>query len=202
MNTLLPRYSIIFLDIDGVMNSDQYNRYKYNHKKREWGSIDPRECHRMARFCSKYNIKLVISSSWRNGNSWEKTYNEFLNEGFESLPYKHHGMKLLAPYIIGVTPYCKSRNRGEEIKVFFDIVDGKYPEYKKVMKNDFMISSYCIVDDDNDILESQMKNFVQTDPLIGLTRKNYDDILWILYRQEYKKCREDYEVFKKYVKQL
>ena len=47
-----------------------------------------------------------------------------------------------------------------------------------------------------------MNNFVQTNPLIGLTRKNYNEILWILYRQEYKKCREDFEVFKKYIKQL
>lgn len=202
MNSLLPKYSVIFLDIDGVMNSDQYNRYRCKHHKREWGGIDPRECHRMARFCKKYNIKLVISSSWRNGNSWEKTYKEFMNEGFEELPYKHHGMKYLAPYIIGVTPYCESRNRGEEIKAFFDIVDGKYPDFRKVMKDDFEISSYCIVDDDNDMLENQMNNFVQTDPLIGLTRKNYDEILWILYRQEYKKCREDFEVFKKYIKGL
>ena len=197
----MNKYSVIFLDIDGVMNSDQYNRYKYKHHIKKCGSIDPRECYRMARFCEKYNIKLIISSSWRNGNSWEATYKEFMNEGFEDLPYRHHGMKILAPYIIGVTPYCESRNRGEEIQAFFDIIDGKYPEYKKVMKEDFEISSYCIVDDDNDMLESQMNNFVQTNPLIGLTRKNYKDILQILYKQEYIACRKDYEVFKKYIKQ-
>ena len=176
----MNKYKIIFLDIDGVMNSDQYNRYKYKHHIRKWGSIDPRECHRMARFCEKYNIKLVISSSWRNGNSWEATYKEFMNEGFEDLPYRHHGMKVLAPYIVGVTPYCESRHRGTEIQVFFDIVSGKYPEYKRVMKEDFEIESYCIVDDDDDILESQMINFVQTNFLIGITRKDYIKIKNIL----------------------
>ena len=182
MNSFLPKYSVIFLDIDGVMNSDQYNRWKFKHhmKSKGYGSIDPRECHRMARFCKKYNVRLIISSSWRNGNSWEATYKEFMNEGFEDLPYRHHGMKLLAPYIVGVTPYCESRHRGTEIQAFFDIVAGKYPDYRILMKEDFEIESYCIVDDDNDMLEEQMNNFVQTNFLIGITRKDYIKIKNIL----------------------
>lgn len=178
----MNNYKIIFLDIDGVLNSDQYNRWKYKHHMRNqgFGSIDPRECYRMARFCEEHNVKLVISSSWRNGNSWKQTYDEFINEGFEDLPYRHHGMKVLAPYIVGVTPYCESRHRGTEIQCFFDITNGKYPTYKKVMKEDFVISNYCIVDDDDDMLKSQMNNFVQTDPLIGITRKDYRKIKQIL----------------------
>jgi len=178
----MNKYKIIFLDIDGVLNSDQYNRWKFKHHMHNqgFGSIDPRECHRMARFCEEHNVKLVISSSWRNGNSWEKTYNEFMNEGFEDLPYRHHGMKVLAPYIVGVTPYCESRHRGTEIQCFFDITNGKYPAYKKLMKEDFKISNYCIVDDDNDMLKHQLKNFVQTNPLIGITRKDYRKIKDIL----------------------
>ena len=178
----MNNYKIIFLDIDGVLNSDQYNRWKHKHHMRNqgFGSIDPRECYRMARFCEEHNVKLVISSSWRNGNSWKQTYDEFMNEGFEDLPYRHHGMKVLAPYIVGVTPYCESRHRGTEIQCFFDITNGKYPVYKKVMKEDFVIANYCIVDDDDDMLKSQMNNFVQTDPLIGITRKNYRKIKQIL----------------------
>ena len=178
----MNNYKIIFLDIDGVLNSDQYNRWKHKHHMRNqgFGSIDPRECYRMARFCEEHNVKLVISSSWRNGNSWKQTYDEFMNEGFEGLPYRHHGMKVLAPYIVGVTPYCESRHRGTEIQCFFDITNGKYPTYKKVMKEDFVIANYCIVDDDDDMLKSQMNNFVQTDPLIGITRKDYRKIKQIL----------------------
>ena len=183
----MNKYKIIFLDIDGVLNSDQYNRWKFKHHMHSqgFGSIDTRECHRMARFCEKYNIKLVISSSWRNGNSWEKTYNEFMNEGFEDLPYRHHGMKFLAPYIVGVTPYCQSRHRGTEIQCFIDITNGKYSEYKKVMKEDFQILNYCIVDDDNDMLKHQFKNFVKTDPLIGITKKDYRKIKNILNIKDY-----------------
>jgi hypothetical protein len=184
----MNKYKIIFLDIDGVMNSDQYNRWKYRHhmKYKGYGSIDPRECHRMANFCTQYNIKLVISSSWRNGNSWKDTYDEFLREGIEELPYRHHGMKYLAPYIIGTTPYSKSRHRGTEIQYFIDIMNdhvnniGEYKDYWKIHKEPFIIENYCIVDDDNDMLESQMNNFVQTDFLVGLTRKKYKEILNIL----------------------
>lgn len=161
----MKEYKIIFLDIDGVMNSVQYDCWRQNKKlnKLRYGSIDPRECYRMSRFCEKYGIKLVISSSWRNANSWEATYKEFMNEGFEELLYRHHGMKLLAPYIVGVTPYCESRNRGEEIQAFCDIVNGKCPKDNRIlMKEDFTILNYCIVDDDNDILKNQMNNFVQT----------------------------------------
>ena len=200
----MNKYNVIFLDIDGVMNSDQYNRWVYKHHmhNKGYGSIDPRECYRMARFCEKYNIKLIISSSWRNGNSWQQTYDEFMNEGFEGLPYRHHGMKVLAPYIVGVTPYSTSRHRGQEIQYFFDITNGKYQGYKKVMKEDFQILSWCIVDDDNDMLDNQLDHLVQTNPLIGITRKDYDKILKILFFNEYKKCLEDINYFKKYIKSL
>ena len=184
----MNEYKIIFLDIDGVLNSDQYNRWKYKHHMHNqgFGSIDPRECYRMARFCEKYNIKLVISSSWRNGTSWQKTYDEFLTEGFEGLPYRHHGMKELAPYIVGVTPYSESRHRGTEIQYFFDVMKdaieniNKYKEWHQIFKEQFIIDKYCIVDDDNDILKDQFNNFVQTDPLIGITRKDYRKIIKIL----------------------
>lgn len=171
----MNNYKIIFLDIDGVLNSVQYDLWNYNHQHR-YGLLDPRECHRLIRFCEENNIKLVISSSWRNGNSYNECVKEFLEDGKS----KHHGLELLVPYIVGVTPYAKSRHRGQEIQYFFDITNGKYPEYKKVMKEDFVILNYCIVDDDNDMLEHQKKNFVQTNPWTGLTKKDYRKIKQIL----------------------
>jgi len=48
------------------------------------------------------------------------------------------------------------------------------------MKEDFVISNYCIVDDDNDMLEFQKKHFVQTNPWTGLTKKDYRKIKQIL----------------------
>ena len=184
----MNKYKIIFLDIDGVMNSDQYNYYRYKHHlyNSNYGSIDARECHRMARFCEKYGIKLVISSTWRNGNSWKETYDEFIIEGIEDLPYRHHGMKYLAPYIVGTTPYCKSGHRGTEIQCFIDIMndhlldEGNFKDYWKIHKEAFIIEKYCIVDDDNDMLENQLEKFVQTDFIVGITKKDYNKIRKIL----------------------
>ena len=122
-----------------------------------------------------------------------------MNEGMLELPYRHHGMKIIAPYIVGVTPYCESRHRGTEIKAFFDIVDGKYPDFKKLMKEDFTIGGWCIVDDDNDMLEEQLDHFVQTKFMNGLTRNDYNRILKIIYYNELKKCLEDFSYFKKYI---
>lgn len=176
----MKEYKVIFLDIDGVMNSAQYDCWRHKNHIRKYGSIDPRECYRMSRFCKDYDIKLVISSSWRNGNSWQQCYDEFMRDGLGLGEFNHHGIQLLCPYIVGVTPYSKSRHRGQEIQYFFDITNGQYKEFKKVMKEDFVISNYCIVDDDNDMLESQKKHFVQTNPWTGLTKKDYRKIKQIL----------------------
>jgi hypothetical protein len=178
----MKEYNIIFLDIDGVMNSVQYDCWRQNKKlnRLRYGSIDPREYYRMAKFCEDNNVKLVISSSWRNGNSWEQNNEDFLRDGNCLGEFHLHGLEILAPYIVGVTPYSKSRHRGQEIQYFIDITNGKYPEYRKIMKEDFTILNYCIVDDDNDMLDIQKKNFVQTNSWTGITRKNYHKIKEIL----------------------
>ena len=51
---------------------------------------------------------------------------------------------------------------------------------KKVMKEDFAISEYCIVDDDSDMLDTQMSNFVQTNTWKGITENDYIKIKQIL----------------------
>ena len=56
----------------------------------------------------------------------------------------------------------------------------KYKKWHQIFKEQFIIDKYCIVDDDNDMLNDQFNNFVQTDPLIGITRKDYCKIIKIL----------------------
>ena len=170
----MKKYKVIFLDIDGVLNSVEFNIWKKDNKVK-CGSINPKECQRLDKFCTEYDIKLVISSTWRNGNSYIECITDFKNE-IKDEP----GLELIIPHIVGVTPYSKSRHRGQEIQYFFDIAAGKYPEYKKVMKEDFAISEYCIVDDDSDMLDTQMSNFVQTNTWKGITENDYIKIKQIL----------------------
>lgn len=174
-------YKVIFLDIDGVINSVQYEIWNHNHKHR-YGLVDPREIHRLVRFIDKYNIKLVISSSWRNGNSYKDCIDELLKDS-----KRHHDLDLLIPYIIGVTPYHNSRHRGTEIGIFIDVLydyncenSNKMQSYYPIYKEHFEIEKYVIVDDDNDMLDEQMKNLIQTNAWTGLTKKDYRKIKKIL----------------------
>lgn len=171
----MNEYNVIFLDIDGVLNSEQYFCWNHNRHYR-YGDIDPRETYRLYRFCKKYNVKLVISSTWRNGNGVNLTIDEFKDE-------HHHPLEILTEFIVGVTPYSNSRNRGTEIKYFFEIINdknGKYKDYYDIFTERFHIKNYCIVDDDTDMLEEQLPYFVNTNFKNGLTRKDYKKIKHIL----------------------
>ena len=43
-----------------------------------------------------------------------------------------------------------------------------------------VLEKYCIVDDDNDMLENQLEKFVQTDFMVGITKNDYNKIRKIL----------------------
>lgn len=81
----------------------------------------------------KTNAKIIISSSWRTA-------------GLEKMRSMWHDRKLPGE-IIDITPYDESRHRGKEIQMWL---------------NNHSILKYVIIDDDTDILESQLSNFVKT----------------------------------------
>lgn len=62
---------VIFLDIDGVLNSDNFFTSKYHDRlmlsKGEHGVMhDPRACALLGKIKKATNCKIVMSSSWRN----------------------------------------------------------------------------------------------------------------------------------------
>jgi hypothetical protein len=73
---------VIFLDIDGVLNSERLmNRrlsegLKYDCDEELYHNIDEIEVERLANFCKEYNVKIVLSSSWRCWNL-EETIEEW-----------------------------------------------------------------------------------------------------------------------------
>ena len=93
------------------------------------------------------DLKIVISSSWRAARTVEE-----LKELFKS--------KIISNAIIDKTDSF-SNTRGEEIQKWLN-------EHPKV-------TSYVIVDDDRNMLESQKDNFVNTTNLHGF---QYGDLLW------------------------
>jgi hypothetical protein len=108
--------AIIFLDIDGVLNSMQTANYR--HKQYIKGKISDSNFDDACHIClsnletileSVPDLKVVISSSWRLGQTLEGMKNIFRKWGFEYIDS-----------IIGLTPSSKDHYRGLEIKAWLD----------------------------------------------------------------------------------
>lgn len=144
---------VIFLDIDGVLNSEKFFdiesqpfRYQKALKEKKTNdeisviiNIDPNSVALLNQLVKHTDSEIVISSSWRSD------YN---------IQFKLRYAGVEKP-IYGITPFSKERHRGSEIQKWLD----DHPE----------VTSYVILDDDNDMLENQLNNFVQTNWLTGLT---------------------------------
>lgn len=138
---------LIFLDIDGVLNSTGFCQrcYLANIDMNDW--IDPVNVAALNRLVSGFNAQLVISSAWRLGF--------FHNlSGLQNLLRKHN----IFP-IIGMTGYRNDADRAQEIRDYLDKLD-----------QDFLIL------DDMD-LDGFGDKFIRTDPITGLTDDLVDSIL-------------------------
>lgn len=160
-------YKIIFLDIDGVLNVieqgyDEFGQCFHKHFEDNLRWI-----------IEETGAKIVISSSWRMSG---------LKEMQRMWQYRN-----LAGDVIGVTPTCDEiLDRG--ILKFYDKVDRGHEIQQWIDDNN--VKCYCIIDDDNDMLPSQMNNFVRTannidhkdcvDIGYGLTRKCSEMVVEIL----------------------
>lgn len=128
---------VIFLDIDGVLNvisngRDAFGSLFHEHFVNNLKSI-----------INETGAKIVISSTWRfSGLKVMKQMWKYRN---------------LPGEVIDVTPHCAAYDdinlcsgceRGAEIKEWLD--------------RNMLVSSYVIIDDDNDMLPSQMDYFVKT----------------------------------------
>lgn len=156
---------VIFLDIDGVLNSEDLARKRIA-DFRGWNDttntkfydfIDENAVKLISDLCEQYNIKLVISSSWRL-STLEKTIDDFSSDYMLLL-------HPLVPFIIGITPRVESQIRGEEIAIY--------------LQQNSNITDYCIIDD-SDMLKEQTSNFVQTSFWHGLTNEHIPKIKSIL----------------------
>ncbi len=166
---------IVFLDIDGVLNSEEWADKCFNKLVSDDifdSDVDPDTINRLIKFLDDTNAKIVLSSSWRSLNV-QSTILEFST-------FNHKLLKKLIPYIIGVTPrFYEYRKRGNEIKYWMDMLSN---DYNTLVKRGYILENvelsknykYVIVDDDSDMLEGQ--NFVQTDFQTGLTDEDVNNM--------------------------
>lgn len=181
---------VIFLDIDGVMNSHIFYEERYKMYLRSWkhikyilkkpfikmGLIKPKTSHNwvtpkdsytfdyqykrlleetctqkwkwLSEFCNENDIKICVSSVWKNHFGNEKgRIPEWWGEALSKLGFKENTF-------VGITGKRK-KLRGEEIQEWLNQHDN--------------IEDYAILDDDSDMLDEQFKHFHHCDNYFGLT---------------------------------
>ena len=166
--------NIIFLDIDGVLNSTAYmKRFCVCGDGYFTDVVDPNIVKLFTEFLDKHeDIKLVITSSWRYDSVQETI------KFFETT-----GLREINDYIVGVTPrllyVC---GRGDEIKWFINHINSDV--IGDFVNDDFEIDHYVIVDDETfDILDEQKQHLIHVDNNTGLTEDNIKEIENKLYGQ-------------------
>ena len=172
---------VLFLDIDGVLNSQNWFGYRLycsknniydrilnftdindeyiNHKL---SMIDDRAIVNLNRIIDETGCKVVLSSSWKSSR---KSVNDLTQYILKIKGFKYE--------LYDVTPRLWrdefGTQRGEEIQMWLD---------KESEKNE--IESFVILDDDTDILPEQMKNFIHIDGQVGLIDKDVVTAIKIL----------------------
>jgi hypothetical protein len=159
--------NVIFLDIDGVLNSELFYRERHEKSQKEAKKAVKRdEIERLEYYksnicleriqwlnelCEETDSVIVVSSTWRSGKSIQD-----LQEMFN-----YCGATFI---VVGKTGHCECRIRGVEIRQW---LEKHCMEYFGVNYYDFY--RYAIIDDDGDMLLWQQDHFFQTDNWSGLT---------------------------------
>lgn len=148
---------ILFLDVDGVLNNrkSMIAASEGTHPPGEVShlTMDPVAVALLQEVVSDLNIELVLSSVWRMS---------MIGVSKTSRVMQWAGWKGRPPFI-DVTDTIGS-HRGTQIQRWLD------------SRSDLEDIEYVIVDDDSDMLPSQMNRFVHTSNFYGLTKEKAKEI--------------------------
>lgn len=141
---------VIFLDIDGVLNTPEYQKKQFKKWKKGTGKTRdefgylfcPEAVNNLEYLVHVTGAKVVVSSSWRIKGL------DYLRQMF-----KHRNILV---EIIDVTPELNSVDRGVEIQEWLSNEE---------------IERYVILDDDTDFLPEQKRYFVNTPDKDGFNWK-------------------------------
>lgn len=174
---------VLFLDIDGVLNSENWFAYRIycvknnmvnilmnfvdtddRNIKHKLTMLDDRAIANLNRIIEETGCKVVLSSSWRSSIESENIFTQNLLK-LKGFKYEFYD----------VTPRLWfsdfSIRRGEEIKFWLDKESEKHE-----------IESFVILDDDSDMLPEQINNFIHVDGQVGLTDRDVLTAIEILNR--------------------
>ena len=140
---------IIFLDFDGVLNTEHYQgllQYQGKPWQDEYGAFfDPKAVKQLKRIIDTTDADIVVESSWKYLGL------DAMKELWE--------VRNLPGTIIDITPSLLGKNKGVEIASWLS----------KYAKQDLR---YVIIDDEFVILDSQLPHFILTNPYEGITEEH------------------------------
>jgi hypothetical protein len=159
---------IIFLDVDGVLNSTDYFRsddFQAGRKAKDattfWcNHISDELIKELNKILEATGAKIVVSSSWRKSNHLDSVFK------VKGITFIDCTKNWIDKYIN--TGYTS--RRGQEIEEWLE----RHPE----------VESYVILDDDSDMLESQKKFFIKVDREIGLCDSDCNKAIEILNQKD------------------
>lgn len=181
------KMKVIFLDIDGVLNSQLWysKRRNFNTEAVDvhypFYEFDPDAIICLNRIIKETGAKLIISSTWRKNRTIEELQELLNSVGVEG-------------EVIDKTPvlslyeqneYKGNAKRGNEIDYLLKNI-GKFQRINwcKDTQQEYIdkaiIKNYIILDDDSDMLYSQREHFIQTTIETGLDNKIADKAIEIL----------------------
>ena len=137
---------VIFLDFDGVLNTEQYQAQlaiEGKPTKDRWGPLfDPKAVGNLRRILDATDSIIVVSSSWR-----------YIHR-LSSLRLMWSARNLPGEIIDTIPCGATYISRGEDIEYWLE--RNNRPQY-------------VIIDDLGDFFPEQLDHFVQTNPIVGIT---------------------------------
>jgi hypothetical protein len=157
---------VIFLDFDGVLNSEQYEQGPdyMSPTGLPFGEsrIDPKCIQRVNHLIDSTGAKVVLSTAWRHMWSRDEIVDMLEKRGF-----KH------ASSVLDILPSLND-SRGEEVKQWL----GQSEEGARIGGEG--VDGYVILDDVPEFDGEQMQHFIQTNPDVGLTDQDVRRAISIL----------------------
>lgn len=165
---------VVFLDIDGVLNSEKWHRYLHdNVDPHEWSAqypfyeIDPESVKWLNYVTDQTGAKIVVSSAWRLGRTIEELTGILQKCG-------------VTGEIIDITPHMQFTRatpdtvpRGCEIDYWLSTKGFVRINWSKDTQKEYeekaQVKNYVIFDDDSDIMYDQREHFVKCPAFTGLT---------------------------------
>lgn len=190
-----PEISLIFLDIDGVLNTtnSEHGGLSMFQVEIKDGMMDAKHAIddkllENLKFIKDRtsDCKIVVSSSWRGGLLYPSFLKKLNESGFDTEKDIIGCTPRLT--IDGFEPRCIPRYL--EIAAYLDKISNEYCIKNWVAIDDRPLYAECESEEANDFL---WYHFVQTDPRFGLNDKVTNDVYYLMFLNAYDKNRKEHE---------